>query len=132
MKLKVTILRCAAVPTDHLLVDVSGENNPVEAFKDRYRPFAPRLLIFWPPQHPVYEDGGPEIHKGKTTVGIECMTFDVSDANVPMAGIVLADPLRGEDVARVDGALLSELERLGTPIDDDQIEWKTYYEVKGN
>jgi hypothetical protein len=65
-------------------------------------------------------------------VGIEVESFDVRAAGIPFAGVVHADPLDSLDLAREEGALRAELERIGLSVEVKEFEWRFSYEVKEN
>jgi hypothetical protein len=120
----VKLLRVAKVPTTHLWaaagLDPSDNIDQArEELKKRYAPFPPRLVIFW-----------QAIHAAFTVVGIEVMSFAVgAEDQVPRAGVVSCDPARAQDVHEADGALQSELERIGIPTYTREYEWRAWYEI---
>lgn len=131
MKLIASLYRTVTVPTSNLIAaaqidEPSGDINTIPggvdqisaALKDEFYPFAPRFKLFW----------GPRM----TLAGIEAMSFNIEDKDRVPTGIVTADPMKSSDVERIDGALESELGRLGITIDPDEIAWRMHYEVKGN
>ena len=91
--------------------------------KDRFGPLAPRFQIFYP---------GDTRFSKSLVVGIESMVFDVQDVKVPMAGLVTTDPMNRQDVDRVDGAIESELNRIGVYTGFENYDWKFLYDIKGN
>jgi hypothetical protein len=120
MKLIVSLYRTVDFGADWLKANLPVESSKTleEAIRDRFGPPAPRFRI-WKTSR-------------KATAGIEVMTFDVDKCDTPQAGLVLADPMDELEVARIDGALRSELERLGIPMDAENIQWRLNYETKGN
>ena len=122
MKLIVSLYRTVDFGADWLKANLpieAGVSKPLdEALRERFGPQAPRFRI-WKTAR-------------KATAGIEVMTFDVDKCDTPQAGLVMADPRDSLEVARVDGALRSELERLGIPVDAENIQWRLNYETKGN
>lgn len=95
-----------------------------------FGPLGPRIRVFFPEQK---RDGpAPVLTPGSAmvVVGIEVEAFDVKAPGLPFAGLVHADPLDAVDMAREDGALRGELERLGIQVEVDQMEWRFSYELK--
>ena len=145
MKLTVTLYRSTSIPTKDLIT-IAGfdvKTAPVNdsescyvlkdgtpllekalnmALREQFAPLAPRFKIFYP----------SNLVAKYTTIGIEVMSFDLTEAQIPQAGIVYADPISPQDIERVDGALESELGRLGLNIPDEDFDWKMAYETKGN
>ena len=125
-KATIKIYRTARVPTEILkgAAGLDRDANPGVAHDQlvqRYAPFAPRLRIFWP---------STQGDVGMTIVGMEAQAFSVeADDIVPRAGLVNCDPVRPEDVSQIDGALHSELERMGVYTTVDDYEWRAWYEV---
>lgn len=62
--------------------------------------------------------------------GIEVEAFDVRAEGLPFAGMIHADPLDSIDMAREEGALRAELERIGLRVEVEKLEWRFSYEVK--
>lgn len=139
MKLIVKLYRVTTVQTAELIAAAGldpekslelGASNPVPftsqklavRIKEQYGNHPPRFKIFYP----------TELFMNKTTVGIEVMGFNILAAETPHAGLVLADPMNPQDIDRVDGAIESELNRLGIGTDFEGYEWRQSYEVKGN
>ena len=127
MKVSVRQYRVAKVPTEHIKAAVglpvdAPTSAAMTAVTERFGPLAYRLKIFWP------EDASFRT----TIVGIETMGFEMNVAKVPHAGIVDHDPTIPEDIHRADGALHSELTRMGIYVDFDEFEWRTAFEIKGN
>jgi hypothetical protein len=82
---------------------------------------APGLKIFWP------EDSA----YNKVAVGMEAMAFDINNPSIAQAGLVSSDPLDPATTHRLDGALESELRRMGIYITEvKNHEWRAWYEVK--
>lgn len=137
MKLIVKLYRVTTIPTAELIavagVDpeqalASGNPMPFTSqklaakIKEKFGSHPPRFKIFYP----------NELFVNKTTVGVEVMSFNILSAETPHAGLVLSDPLCPQDIDRVDGAIESELSRLGLGTDFEGYEWRQNYEVKGN
>ncbi len=125
MKLTAKLYRVTTIRTDELIAACGKDpklgnwTEQLEALVNvKYRPLAPRFQIW--------------TSGTKTVVGMEVMAFDVQDANIPMAGLVMADPMIPQDVDRVDGALESELNRMNISTNFDHFEWRFGYEIKGN
>lgn len=129
MKLIVSLYRVTTIRTAELLAaigkepetDMSGDELLAQV-KAKYKPFPPRFRIFYPPDTTV----------NKTVVGMEALSFDIRDADVPQAGLVMVDPMSSQDVDRVDGAIESELNRLGIGTDFCGYEWRVAFSLKGN
>ena len=129
MKLIVKMYRVTTVRTDELIAaagydpdSITNTEKLISVMREKFAPFAPRFKIFYP----------AEIDALTTVAGMEAMSFDVSEAEHPRAGLVLVDPMDPNDVARTDGALESELNRIGVGTDFVGYEWRLAYEVKGN
>lgn len=129
MLLTVKLYRVTTIRTAELLagagldVDKAMDGPELLAIiKQKYKPMAQRFKIFAPPDTTV----------SKTVVGMEAIAFDIPNANVAMSGLVYADPMTPEDIARLDGAIESELNRLNCGTDFKGYEWRCAYEVKGN
>lgn len=128
MKLLVRLYRVAKVPTIHLLAatglaeDASADHLR-QALVEKFGPLAYRLKFFF---------DGPSVMGRTTIVGMESMGFDICDPKIPQAGIVDHDPLIPADVHRADGALHSELARMGVHTDVDEFDWRCAFEVRGN
>jgi hypothetical protein len=130
MKLIVALYRTVDFGADWLTANVENvqswqggaefsDNTTLEQkLRIRFGPSAPRFKIWRTAK--------------KATAGIEVMNFDVDDCDTPQAGLVMADPMDSREVSMVDGALRSELERLGIPMDAENIQWRIYYQTKGN
>jgi len=129
MRVIFKIYRTAKVPTGHLKGAVGLELNEANdkadlEVKKKFGPhMAPGFRIFW-----------PETPGFKTTlIGMEAMGFDVGrpeDTPEAPEGIVTCDPISPEDTARIDGALRSELMRLGLWTEADDYEWRGWYQLK--
>jgi len=82
-------------------------------------PLGPRIRFFFP-EHGIR----------LAIVGIEVEAFEVRAEGIPFAGVVHADPLDSLDLAREEGALRAELERIGLRVEVEKLEWRFSYEVK--
>lgn len=129
MKVTCKMFRCTTIRTAELMAAAGFDGDEqiaidllMKAVREKFRPFSPRFKIFFP----------SDVATTKTVVGIEAMVFDIPEANVPMAGLVMMEPGSPEDTARADGALESELNRMGIGTDLDDREWRMSYELKGN
>lgn len=129
MKLIAKLYRVTTIRTAELLAvlgkdpDCDGTSAELAAkIRERFGRSTPRFNIFYP----------SDLAVPKTVVGMEAMSFDVREANVPMAGIVMADPLRQQDVDRIDGAIEAELNRMGIWTEFIGFEWRMAYEIEGN
>ena len=140
MKLTIKLYRCTTVPTEWL-TNIVGLGKDADAaridaaIRKQFYPFAPRFRIFYGAAFAGSKDSLPTDvieTASKTVIGIEAMSFDVSDFNVPFAGLISADPINPVDVARIDGALESELSRIGIAVEFEKFEWRTLAEAKGN
>lgn len=127
MKLNTKLYRAVTVPTEYFL-QMAGADRDANAravekqFREEYGPFAPGFQIFWGSLG------------SQTIVGIEVLAGSDCEAQVPKSAIIHADPFNATDIARVDGALISELGRLlpGVVVEYEGIGWKWWYEVLGN
>ena len=129
MKLIVKLYRVTTIRTAELMAGCGLDPEKVidgaallTAVKNKFKPLAPRFHIFAPPDTTVK----------KTVVGTEAISFDVLEADAPMAGLVYADPMKPEDIARIDGSIESELNRLNCSTDFIGYEWRCAYTVIGN
>lgn len=143
MKLTVTLYRTTSIETRDLisiagfdakfgLIDgnaamVLQDGTPLTekrlncAIREQFNPFPPRFKIFY----------HSNLTAKMTTVGIEAMSFDLLEPQTPISGIVHSDPIEAKDADRIDGALESELNRLGLGADFENYGWKMAYEIKG-
>lgn len=142
MKLTIKLYRVTTIPTEWLTSIVGlpkdAQTPAIDAkIREEFYPFAPRFCIFY---GATFTDQAsrdalpPEVVEtaSKTVIGIEAMSFDISDFNVPFAGLISADPIDPVDVARIDGALESEMSRMGIATEFENYEWRTMAESKGN
>jgi hypothetical protein len=128
MKLSVRLYRTVSIPTSHVAGvvgldsdDFSGDtklSEIEEQLRKEFYPFARGLRMF--------------MDRARTVVGIEAMAFDVSDVSAAVAGLVDTDPAKPEDVARLDGALESEMSRMGLSVEFENFEWRLAYDTRGN
>lgn len=134
MKLKVQLMRTVTVPTQELAWAAFGNTmKPVtrqecdEVLKTKFGPLVKGIRYFW-----NFGDLGslPD----KTIVGIEVMNFDVWEADRAQEGMIEADFLNKEEVLRREGALLSELERIGIFLisNENPFGWQVVYGTEGN
>ena len=84
-------------------------------------PLGPRIRFFF-----------PEPGSRLAIAGIEVEAFDVRAEGIPFAGVVHADPLDSLDMAREEGALRAELERIGLRVEVEKLEWRFSYDVKAD
>ena len=126
MKIICSLIRICPFPTENLEANLTAPIGAAiaksleERLADRFGPLAPRFKIW-------RQDGK------RSYAGIEVMTFDFNAENTPQAGLVMVDPIIAEEVQQVDGALRSEMERLG--IDQFKMKdhhWRMEYKQKGN
>jgi len=138
MKLTVRIYRAAKVKTNSLRA-AAGAPDDADGRKvwscllERYGPMAPTLRVFWPPPPEGEDQPREECLDGhlNAIVGLEVMSFDVPDMpRVPFSGLVEHEPLDAAEIQRIDGALESEMLRLGVVADADKNEWRCWYEVR--
>ena len=119
-KITVRICRVAKVPTQFLrgCVGAGGDATPSQVYDmilDNFGPLAPGVDFF--------------VEGVKTVVTKEVMAFDIRAKDTPFAGIASADMLTPNDIARVDGAIESELARMGITSTPEEYEWRALYEV---
>lgn len=124
MKILVKILRVAHIPTDQLraaagLEDKEPWTNVIPKLKEAFGPLSPAIRFF-------------KRDETMSLAGIEAISFDVPEANCPIAGFVNTEPIERDKVNRLDGQLLGELARLGIDTLAEKYEWRCFYEVKGN
>lgn len=125
MKVTVRICRTARVATQFVrgCVGADIETPPAQVYNKILESFGPIA-----PGVDFYVEGS------KTLVTKEVMAFDIRAENTPFAarGIATADMLSPEEVARIDGALESELARMGITSNPDEFEWRAMYEAAEN
>jgi len=98
----------------------AGAAEVLDGLRKSLGPLGPRIRFFF-----------PEPKTGLlATVGIEVESFDVRAPGIPFAGVIHADPLDSLDLAREEGALRAELERIGLRVEVEELEWRFSYEVK--
>jgi len=134
MKVEVKLLRTVQIPTQEMVWNLfDDESRPVQrvelnqALTDKFGTPAKGVHYFWNFNHTkrITED---------MTVGIEIMRFDIRDADRVQEGIIEADFLDKDEVLRREGALLSELERIGIFLmgNENPFGWRVYYSTQGN
>lgn len=68
--------------------------------------------------------------ENQTLASQEVLGFNIEAGDVPVAGIVNADPLDHIEMHRLDGQLRGELLRIGIVTEPDRYEWRCAYEIK--
>ena len=134
MKLNAKIYRAISIPTDYFqeivptdatLKQFADEDlNKIfdRALRNEFGPFPAGFKVFWGTLSGI-----------KTVVGIEVMSFNNSEVDATKSGIIhMADPASPTDIARIDGALISELGRMNISADFESIDWKIWWELVGN
>lgn len=131
MKLTVNLYRVTTIPTSELIaaaqlnpeeIDITEQSEQVaRKLREEFYPHSPRFKVFW-----------ETATSAKIVVGMQAMAFDVRQAEVPQAGTVFSDPMDPRDVARIDGALEGELNRMNISTEFEGYEWRLSYQVKGN
>ena len=139
MILKVQLVRAIRVKAEQLMAianltpaeKASLESMPTETLKateiDRkireiYGPMAIGFKLYWP--------GGSSYPHAVATM--EVALFEVKDPNVPHAGMMTVDALGEKQTLLTDGALASELCRIGVFVDAKEIDWRMVYQTLGN
>ena len=89
--------------------------------RDTFGPMAIGFKIYWP--------GTTE---QCATATMEVTTFEVKEPNVPQAGLLTVDALSEKVILLTDGALVSELSRIGVFVDAKDINWRIVYQTAGN
>lgn len=123
-KFIIGIYRVAQVQTDQVRgavgLEQDADNEKTEAaLRKKFGPhMAPTFRIFWPNPAGYHS----------MTVGMEVMSFDIKPCGVPQAGIVNADPIDPMAIARMDGALQSELMRIGVWTRPEDYSWRVFWE----
>lgn len=134
MKLKVQMMRTVMIPTQELAWVVFGDDlKPVTnqecdlKFREKFGPVVKGIRFFW-------NFGNLSELPEKTVVGIEVMNFDISESDRPQEGLVEADFMERDEVLRREGALLSELERIGIFLitNENPFGWQVVYGTEGN
>jgi hypothetical protein len=90
--------------------------------REIYGPMALRFKLYWP--------GGIAYPHAIATM--EVAAFEVKDSDVPHAGMMTADALSEKETLLTDGALTSELCRIGVFVDAKDISWRIVYQTSGN
>lgn len=124
MRHTVRLVRTCAIPTEYLKGAVGARLEAKEAevlaqIKDQFGPLAPRVRFFVP-------EAGPSL------ATIEVMSFDIKATGVPFAGLVNSDPIDTAEIHRVDGALQSELNRMGIVANTKDFGWRSFVTIDGN
>lgn len=141
MKLKVKIFRTVTVRVGELLSQVGLDYERdaglamaevIRRFRAEMGPLHPSLEVFWPRAETL----GEAIHY-RAQAGLQAITFDILDIKIegqttPIEGMVLTDPMDPVDVARLDGALEGELNRIGVSTNFEGYEYRCTYKVDGN
>jgi hypothetical protein len=136
MKLSLRIYRCATVP-QHWIASLLGlpDETPAgkldEELRAKFRPFPPRLKIWWcgkADELSIGEGGLPKFNH--VVIGMEALSFDLTEQKIPCGGICMTDPMDPLDVDRMDGALESEIARWGMSVDFG-FEWRAEYALTG-
>jgi len=95
----------------------------------------PRMKIWWGPPIllPNAIEGTADLQplESKTVVGMEALSFDMTERNIPFGALCSTDPMVAEDVARADGALAYELERWGMTVEFQDFTWVAEFDVTG-
>lgn len=129
MKLSVKLYRVTTIRSDELLAAAGFDPAATApstaqlsaAIKEKFNPLANRFRFFF-----------STFVGQKIVVGMEAMSFDITQAEIPQAGLVMTDPMSPQDVDRIDGAMESELNRMGIGADFENYEWRVAYDTKGN
>jgi len=137
MNLNAQLVRSVQINTQELVWAIFGDKMPAGAvvsekecdlaWKEKFGPVAGRMKIFWNFRQ---LESLPKM----TTIGTVVMSFKLDKAEQPQAGAIEADFLNRDEILRQEGALLSELERMGLFIvtNEDPFEWKLTYSLSGN
>lgn len=134
MKLQVKLYRTVQIPTQELVWNMfKDEAKPVRReeldifFGQKFSPVVKSIKFFWNFSHTKQL---PE----QMVVGIEVMSFDIRKAEINQQGLIETDFLDREEVLRREGALLSELERIGIFLMSagNPFSWSVYYSTEGN
>lgn len=139
MILKVQLVRAVHVKAEQLLAianlnpseRTAFESLPNESLKaqelDRkireiYGPMAIGFKLYWP--------GGVGYPHAIATM--QMTSFEVKEPNVPQATLATVDALNEKETLLADGALASELSRIGAFVDPKEIRWRIVYQTVGN
>lgn len=124
MKLKIKFYRTAKIPAKFIVAAVGAEPDAtpeiiVDKLMRSFKPLAPGIVLY---------------HEGnKYIVAKEVMAFDLRQTNTPFAPTVVnCDPGKPEDIHRTDGALQSELARMGIMSEPKDYEWRSIVLPDGN
>ena len=134
MKTTVEIFRAIKVRTSELLgivgLDTKSAYSPaqvVEKIMEDFGPSIDNFKILWTPDQ--------DLDQNYTLCGVSVIRFDMADIDeaVPQTKLFhYLDDITVENLNRVDGALFSELNRLGIYSDVKQYSLKAIMTVEGN
>ena len=124
MRFKIKVYRAAKVPAKFIVAAVGADtDSPPDVVKaklvENFAPMAPGIAL--------YAEGN------KYVITKEIMAFDIRQAGTPFAAtMVECDPLLTHEIHRADGALESELNRMGITTDPKDYEWRSIVIPEGN
>lgn len=136
MKVTLKVCRAAKIRMEHIRaaagVDpMDSGQKALQAIHERYGPMAPTFKLIPPPT--IDGDAQPDDDYPYAIALMEVMRFDeMTEPGLPRCGVVEHEPLNAAEVHRVDGALESELGRIGIPVDAEYFQWRSYYEIRGS
>jgi hypothetical protein len=137
MRITVRVCRAAKVKIEHLRaaagLDPRGPSVPsakiLEALRAQYGPLAPTFRLLLPAQ--VQPDAQPGEEHSYAIATMEAIAFDeLYEPNQSRCGLIEHEPLDSAEVHRLDGALESELGRIGIPAEAEYFQWRSWYEIK--
>lgn len=137
MRITVRVCRAAKVKMEHLRAAAGMDPRApattsarlLEALMDRYGPLAPTFRLLMPAQLPPDSQPGEEHQHAVATM--EAMAFDeLHEPGQSRCGLIEHEPLDSAEVHRLDGALESELGRIGIPAEAEYFQWRSWYEVR--
>lgn len=136
MKVTTEILRCTKVKTSELIgiLDISEEESKSMTVSkinsiilEQFGPLADSFKILWTPDQ--------DLDQAYTLCGIGVMKFETLNSNEVMPQVKIhhyIEDINPENLTRVDGALFSELNRLGIYTDIKRYSLKAITTVEGN
>jgi hypothetical protein len=134
VRITVRVCRAAKVKMDHLRASAgvdprASSARTLEALMERYGPMAPTFRLL--PPAPVPHDSQPSDENPFAIATMEAMSFDeICEPNQARCGQVEHEPLNSNEIHRLDGALESELGRIGIPAEAEYFQWRSWYEIR--
>ena len=140
MRVTFKIYRTAKVRTEDLksvsgLAPEATNDKAAKALSARFGPhFAFGFKVFWGTDPCVMDERASGSPHSWTVAGVEAMGVELAgpgDTPKAFEGLASLDYMDEKGKHRLDGALASELQRMGLWSDADKFEWRGWYEVRG-